>query len=71
MHAHNFKIKKIIVLKLSIEIQKSDYTIVFVSIKTSKQDLTPLYFNAIFWEKIVLAYSNFLMIFEKLLYEFT
>ena len=71
MHARNFKIKKIIVLKLSIEFQKSNYTIVFVLIKTSKQDLTPLYLNAIFWEKIFLVYSNFLVIFEKLLYEFT
>jgi hypothetical protein len=47
-HAHNFKIKKTIVSKSSIKI-KIDYTIMFISIRASKQDPTPLYFIDIFF----------------------
>ena len=56
MNAHNFKIEKIIVSTPSKS--KSDCIGVFVSIKTSKQDLTPLCFNDI----IFLRENTFLCI---------
>ena len=45
----------------------------FVSIKASKQDLTPLYFNDIIFleRKYFFVYSNLLMMFAKIAYEFT
>ena len=68
MHVHNSKLKKINrASKL-----KSDYTIVFVSIKTSKQDLTTLCFNDMFFErKYFFVYSNLLIMFAKIAYGFT
>ena len=64
MHAHNFKIEKIIVSTPSKS--KSDCIGVFVSIKTSKQDLTPLYFNDIFLREYFFTYSNLLTMFVKI-----
>ena len=72
MHAHNFENKNIIVSKLSSK-SKSDCTVVFVLIKASKKDLTPLCFNDIlfFEKKYLFMYSNLLMMFAKIAYGFT
>ena len=77
MHARNFKTKRIIVVKPESK-AKSDCTGVFVSIKTSKQDLTPLckdltplcFDDIIFLREIFFPYSNLLMMFAKIAYKF-
>ena len=53
-HAHNFKIKKIVVSKLSIQIKIWLHSSICFD-KSFKTSFTPLCFNDIFWEKMLLS----------------
>jgi len=67
MHAHNSKLKKINrASKL-----KSDYTVLFVLIKVSKQASHHYVLMIFFERKCFLVYYDLLMMFAKIAYGFT